>query len=49
MRTTLLFASRFDSINALPYFMVVPTSAWRSSFCCTPTGAPVASSHERYV
>ena len=49
MRTTWLFASPFDSINAFPYFIVVPMSAWRSNFCCTPRGAPVPSSHVRYV
>jgi len=39
--TTAVFASRFASINALPYtFIVVETWACRMSFCCTPTGAP---------
>ena len=46
--TTLALASRFASINALPYtFIVVEIWACRISFCCTPTGAPVSSSQER--
>jgi len=30
-------------------FMVVRMSAWSMSFCCTATGVPTASNHERYV
>jgi hypothetical protein len=30
-------------------FMVVRMSEWRISFCCTATGAPTESSHDRYV
>ena len=48
--TTFVFASRLASISALPYmFIVVEIWACRISFCCTPTGAPVSSSQERYV
>jgi hypothetical protein len=50
IRTTLLLASRLALIKAFPYtFIVVETYAWRIRFCCTPTGAPVLSSHERQV
>jgi hypothetical protein len=48
--TTAVFASRLDSISAFPYtFMVVETWVCRISFCWTQMGAPVSSSHERYV
>ena len=48
--TTGCWASRFASVSALPYtFIVVETWACRMSFCCTPTGAPLSSSQERYV
>ncbi len=41
-------ALRLAKAEALPYWsMVVETCACRMSFCCTPTGAPVSSSHAR--
>ncbi len=47
-RTIGRLAFRFSSIEALPYWsIVVETWAWRISFCCTPTGAPVSSSQAR--
>jgi hypothetical protein len=45
--TTLLFASRLASIKAFPYTFIVAIWACRINFCCTPTGAPLSSSHER--
>jgi hypothetical protein len=43
-------ALRLAKAEALPYWsIVVETCACRMSFCCTPTGAPVSSSHARYV
>jgi len=37
----------FRQICASPYFIVVPMSAWRINFCCTPIGALVSSRRER--
>src|ERR1700726_3368921 len=43
-------ALRLAKAEALPYWsIVVETCACRMSFCCTPTGAPVSSSHARYA
>jgi hypothetical protein len=43
-------ALRLAKAEALPdWSIVVETCACRMSFCCTPTGAPVSSSHARYV
>jgi hypothetical protein len=43
-------ALRLAEAEALPYWsIVVETCACRMSFCCTPTGAPVSSSHARYL
>jgi len=48
MFTTLVLAWRLESIRAFPYtFIVVDTWACRISFCCTPTGAPATSNHDR--
>jgi len=46
--TTLLFGLTLGRHQAFPYtFIVVEIWACRISFCCTPMGAPLSSSHDR--
>ena len=43
-------AWRMSAVAAVPYtFIVLLMSVCRMSRCCTPTGVPTASSHDRCV